>query len=165
MKNSPQLVPCQPKASRCGSQSSTRDVDENGAATSRHPRSRVMIDLDDQVIEVVRPPEAIAVHIGPCTKRTIIPAVGGRFAPGVVAMNWTYRQQSTRACQAIGAPPQPDQTKTAAWRSGISFPFVRSDASASKCYRKVQRSDREPSLPPVSGSGTNKNERKCDPAH
>ena len=41
------------------------DVDEHGAAAKSHARARVVVDLDEQVVQAVGPEQAVAWFIGP----------------------------------------------------------------------------------------------------
>ncbi len=60
------------------------DVDEDGAAASGHPRPRVVVDLDDQVIEAVVAAEPVAWFIGRPPESVVVTPVMRVFAPCVV---------------------------------------------------------------------------------
>ena len=72
-------------------------MDENGAAPAGHARPDIMVDLDDEIVKTVGPPQAVAWFIGRPLECLVVAPVVWVFAPGVV---WPYppnRQEHTRA--------------------------------------------------------------------
>src|SRR5262245_30324133 len=99
-------------------------MQEYGAAPAGNPRPRVVIDFDDQVVQMVVTPEAVARLIGRATERTIVAAVTGIFAPGHGGIDADCGQPRQRLAAAVGAPPQPPEAETAARRGTIALPLV-----------------------------------------
>jgi hypothetical protein len=105
-------------------------MDEYGAAPPSDAWPRIMIELDDHVIEMIGAPKAIARCVGLRANRLIVSAVVRLFAPGI---NETYPprgQQRAGVRAAIRAPPQPHQAKLAAGRGAVAFALVGADAGA-----------------------------------
>src|SRR5262245_59840362 len=67
-------------------------VQEYGTAALSHPRAPIVVDLDDEVVEPVLAPQAIAWFIGRAAERTVIPAVRRVLAPGEVRADAPDRQ-------------------------------------------------------------------------
>src|SRR5262249_56561913 len=89
-----------------------RHMHEHGAASACHPGAAVVVDLDDEIVEVVSSPEAVAAVAGWASKRVVIPPVGGILAPGEVGGDAAGGQQGARMPMAICPPPQADRPKS-----------------------------------------------------
>jgi len=111
-------------------------VDEYGAAPARNARPSIVIELDDEVIEVIVAPEAIAWFIGRPDERTIVSPVCRRLAPSVVAADTPHRQRSPRPRLAISPPPNPHRRESSARGATITFALIRFDAAAAKRNRQ-----------------------------
>ena len=70
-----------------------RQVQEHRAAAAGDPGTGVVVDLDDEVVEVVLPPQAVAWFIGRAAERAVVAAVSGIFAPGKVGCDALHRQE------------------------------------------------------------------------
>src|SRR5262245_2631765 len=103
-------------------------MDEDGAAAPRRPRPGVMIKLNDQVVQVVRTPKAVALLPGASFDRTIIPPIRGVFDPGVVRFNAPRWQQCPRMRQTVGPPPEAYQVERAARSGTVALALVGCDA-------------------------------------
>jgi hypothetical protein len=80
-------------------------VDEHGASATGHPRSGIVVDLDDEIIEVVGAAQTITGNIGRAMNRAIIEAMTGILTPGIVGADPANRQQCPWPGRAIGPPP------------------------------------------------------------
>ncbi len=127
-----QVVPPQRDTARSRRKAFPGDMDEHGAAASGHPRTPVVIDFDDEIVEAVVPQKPIAWVIGRPPERMVIAPVRGVLAPGVVEPDPPYREQSSRARQAIGSPPQPDRAKPAGRCPAVTFALRRLDPGAAE---------------------------------
>jgi len=96
-------------------------MDENGAAEPGNARPGVVVEFDDEIVEVVAAVEPIAWFIGRPAERTVITAILGGFAPGIVRADPARREQGARAWQAIGPPPQTDGMKTPGGRGAVAL--------------------------------------------
>src|SRR5439155_1450896 len=110
----------------------SRHMNDDGAAPTRHARARVMVDLDDEIVEVIVPPEAVAAVIGRALERTVVAAIGGIFTPSKGRINASGRQQCRRVRMAIRAPPQADEAKAAARCRAITLEFVGAKSAAAE---------------------------------
>src|SRR5262245_25833600 len=107
-------------------------MEEHGAAATCHPGTHVVIDLDDEVVEAIIAPEAIAWFIGRPPERPVVAAVGGIFAPGDVRVDPPRGQEGAGPRVAIRPPPQLPQTEPPSRGRAVSLPFVGADAGAAK---------------------------------
>jgi hypothetical protein len=62
-------------------------MEEHGAASPGDAGPSVVIDLDDEIVETIIPPQPVAWFIGRACERAVISAVGGVFAPGAIGAN------------------------------------------------------------------------------
>src|ERR1700751_297133 len=83
-----------------------RQMQEHGAAAMRHPRAGVVIDLNDEVVEMMVPLQAITRAAARQRDRLIVIAVIRVFAPGVLRADGANGQKGPRPRMPIGAPPQ-----------------------------------------------------------
>src|SRR5262245_60412369 len=105
---------------------------EDRATASGHPRTGIVVDLDDEVVEVVAAPQPVAWFIGRAPERPIIAAVRGIFAPGNIAGNALRRQQSFGPRRPVRPPPQPPEPKPAPRRAAVALALVGADARAAE---------------------------------
>src|SRR5450759_4558887 len=76
-------------------------MDEHGAAAPGHARARVVVDLDDEVVERVLAREPVGLGAGRQLDRPIVMTVTGVLAPAVVApMRRTGNSVAGRGCRS-----------------------------------------------------------------
>ena len=92
-------------------------MDEHGAATAGYPGPGVVVDLDDEVVEVVVAPEAIAWFIGRAAERPIVAPICRVLAPGIGAPD---RSTGSKCAVVADDPPEttaaPYEIVPAEWR-------------------------------------------------
>src|SRR5438128_5567073 len=140
-------------------------MNEDGAAPTRHARARVMIDLDDEIIELIVPPQAVAAVIGRALEGTVVAAIGGIFTPSKGRINASGRQQCRRVRMAIRAPPQADEAKAAARRRAITLEFVGANAAAAEHDLQCARSGEQDASGPAPRTGPHADQGKGPPMH
>jgi len=115
------------KAFSCG-------VDEDRTAASGNAWARIVINLDDEIVEIVAPSQSIGRRFGRHFDPAIVPPVGRVLAPSIVGRNSLHRQRGRRSRMLVGAPPQLPQAETAARRTTIAFALVGLDPATTKCH-------------------------------
>lgn len=80
-------------------------MNKDGAASLGHTRARVVIDLDDEIVEVIVALQPVARRAIRQTDRAIVAAVARVLAPAVVGANRAHRQTRLWTRHAVGAPP------------------------------------------------------------
>ena len=137
-----------PKRDATGGRRETRarDVDKDCAASTGNTWPGVVIDLDDDVIEAVGPPQPVAWFIGRPPKCMVVAPVIGVFAPCIGRTDTANRKPCPRAGEPIGTPPQSHRTKLPVWGAPIALPLVGSDAGVAKRNRQAPRTGAEPPL-------------------
>jgi hypothetical protein len=143
-----QIAALQRDTTCCGSERFARDVDEHGAAAAGDPRSHIVVDFDNQVVQPIGAAQKIAWFIGRAAKDPIVAPVGGVLTPGVGRPDWARRQQCTRPRQAVGPPPQPQGMKTAARSGAIALALVGADAATAERNRQGQGAGEQPTPRP-----------------
>jgi len=138
---------------------------EHGAASACHPGAGIVVDFDDEIVEVVGPPKAVAAVGGCPSKRSVIPPVGGIFAPGEVGGDAVGGQQRSRVPVAIGPPPQADQPKSAPRGRAVALEFVGADTPSAEHDRERQRTREQDALGRAARSGPHPDQRKSASAH
>jgi hypothetical protein len=141
-----QVVFRQRDAARGGGESLPRYMDENGTAPTGHARSRIVVDLNDEIVKAVGPLQAIAWFIGRLAERLVVAPIVRVFAPGIAWSDPPNRQKHTRARQSIGPPPQSNRAKPAGGRRAVAFPLRRLGAGSAQCNPEYPVSGREPAL-------------------
>jgi len=164
-KQTLQGVRRQRHAARRGRSVGPRHMHEHGAASACHPRAGVVVDLNDEIVEVVGSPEAVAAVAGRASKRAVIPPVGGILAPGEVGGNAAGGQQGARVPVAIRPPPQADRPKSPARGGAVALEFVRPDAPSAEHHRQRQRAREQDALGRAARSGPHADQRKSASAH
>ncbi len=142
-----------------------RDMKKYRTAVAGDARARVMVDLDDQIVKPVGTFEAIAWFIGRPPEWTIVAAVLGVFAPGVVRRDRPDRQESAWSRQAIRPPPQPNRMKSADRRGAIAFAFRCLDACPAQSCANRALPRHEPSLRPQSRTDVHMDRRQGGLTH
>ena len=82
-------------------------MQEHGAATAGNARTKIVIDLDDEVVEVVLPCQPVAGLVIDQPDRLVVTAVVRIFAPGVFGPDGAKRQKCLWpwvAVQRFGCP-------------------------------------------------------------
>lgn len=154
-----QIAPAKRHAARSRCKAMAGDMDEHGAATPRHPRPPVVVDLDNKIIEAVVPSKPVAWFSGRPTERAVIAAIRRIFTPCVARPDAADGQQGRRSRRPIGPPPQPDRAKPADGCSAVSLPFIGFDgASAQRDPQRLRPAGHQPALPTAARTGTYMNE-------
>jgi hypothetical protein len=109
-----------------------RQMQEYRAAAAGHARPGVVVDLDDEVVQMIFPPQPVAWFSGRAVEWPVISPVGGIFAPGDIAGNAPDRQQCARARVAVRPPPQAQEPKPAARSGPVALELVGPDAPATQ---------------------------------
>ena len=138
---------------------------EHGAASACHPGAGVVVDLNDEVVEVVGSPEAVAAGAGGASKPVVIPPVCGILAPGEVGSDATGGQQGARMPVAIGPPPQADGPKSPPRGRPVALEFVGADTPSAEHHRQRQRSREQNALGRATRSGPHLDQRESAVAH
>ena len=150
---------------RCGRETHPRHMDENGTPPTGDARSRIMVDLNDEIVKPVGPAQAVAWFIGRPMERSVVAPVVWVFAPGVIRPYPPNRQEYTRAAQSIGPPPQPNRAEPANGRRAVTFPLRCVSAGSSQCHPKHPISRREPALAMSIRSAADMNDRERSSPH
>ena len=140
-------------------------MDEDGASAPGHARPGIVIDFDHEIIEVIGAPQAITGGVRLAANRMIVAAITRILAPCVLDADGADRQQRFWPRTAIGPPPQPYKTETAARRCAIALAFVGLDALAPERHRNMGGADHKPALASIAGSGADVNVRYSCAAH
>src|ERR1043166_4442969 len=107
-------------------------MQEHGAATPGNAGAGVVVDLDDEVVEVIFAPQAVAALAAPAPDRAIVMAVGGVFAPGILGANRANVKMRLGADVTVGAPPQAPGMKDAARGAAVALALVGLDAATAE---------------------------------
>ena len=121
-----------------------RDVDENGATASCNARTRVVVDLDDEIVERVLAREPVGAAVPRNVDMPVIATVARVFAPAVVRPDPSRRQKSLRPRMTVGAPPQAYQPVAAARRAAVALALVGANAAAAERNGNCATCGREP---------------------
>jgi hypothetical protein len=147
-------------ASRRRSKSHSGEVDEHGATAASDPRPGIVVNLHDEVVEMILPPQPIARRSIGTPNRPVVAPVGRVLAPGVRRANPSHRQTRAGPRAAVGPPPNAQRAEAAAWGCPVAFDFIRLDAAAPERHLQTQRPGDEPSPAPVSYPGRYRHPRK-----
>src|SRR5438067_6680632 len=107
-------------------------MQEHGAAAPGDARRRIVVDLDDEVVEMLLAPQPVAGLAARETNRLIVMPVGRVFAPGMFGTNRANRQEGLGPDMTVGAPPQPAWMEDAAGGAAVALALVGLDAATSK---------------------------------
>jgi hypothetical protein len=127
-----------------GRQSRAGDVNEYRAAASRDSRSRIMVDLDHEIVEMVVAPQPVTRRGARQSHRAVVSAVAPVLAPGVASADPPDGQRRARPRAAIGTPPQPDRPECPARRRAVAFAFVGANARVPKGHGAARRPGNQP---------------------
>ena len=160
-----QVVPPQRDTAGGRCKASAGDMNEYGTAAAGHPRPRVVIDFDNEVVEGVVAAQPVAWFIGRPAERAVIAPIRGVLAPGVVRPDATGRQQGSRPHQAVGPPPQPQRAKPAGRGPAVAFALACFDAGTAKRNGKGFRAGKQPTLCAPARPGANANDAQRSSLH
>ena len=138
---------------------------EHGAAAAGDARPRVVVELDDVVVEMIGAREPVAFAFLRDMDRLIIVPVVGVLAPAVAETDSPCRQKSARARPAVSAPPQTDKPENSTRAAAVALTFVDLDPRAADRHRNGQRAGQEPAARTHSRALTNSDEVKGGLAH
>src|SRR5262245_13576778 len=113
----------------------SRQMQEHGAAAPGNARARIVVDLDDEIVEVILAGQAVAGRTARKADRLVVMAVGRIFAPGILGTDRTDRQKAFRADMAVGAPPQAPRMEDAARGAAVALALVGPDAATAERNR------------------------------
>ena len=80
-------------------------MQEHGAAAAGDPRPRIVIDLDNEIIEVIGAFEAVTRMRAADPDRLVVMTVGRILAPGIIDLNGANRKKAARPRMTVGTPP------------------------------------------------------------
>ncbi len=129
-------------------------MQKHGAATSSDSRGGVVVNLDNEIVQVVVAPEAIAAAIAPEFYVLIVVPVGGVLAPRILRTDRADRQEGPWSRVTVCAPPEADRPEDTPRGPAIALALVGQDAAASERDRDRVTSSRQPAPTAISGSGT-----------
>ena len=122
----------QPDTACGGSEFFARQMDKHGAAAFRDTRLRIVVDLDNEIVQVILAHQPVAGLARLTCDCTIIVTVGGIFGPGVGRRDRADGQMCLWQGIPVGTPPQPDRAEYAARGGAVAFELVGLDSAASK---------------------------------
>src|SRR5947209_17083262 len=125
-------------------------MDEHGTAAAGDAGPRIVIELDDQVVEVVLAPQPVPGRGGRHPNGAVVVAVGRVFAPCVVRRDGPHRQPRWRARAAVGTKPNALEAEAAARRAAVTFALVGQNAAAPERHRQGQRPGLAPAAATIS---------------
>jgi hypothetical protein len=122
------------------------EMDKDGATAPGDAGPRIVVDLDDNVIEAVGAPKTVAWFIGRAPERAVIAAGGRVLAPGIARTDAPERQQCPGPEQAIGPPPNPNRMKPSGGRGAVAFSLGGLNAGAADRDGKDIAACKKPAL-------------------
>ena len=137
----------------------TRQMQEDRAAASGDARRKIVINLDDEIVEMVIAREPIAATVPIEPHRPVVAAAAGVLAPGVFRADGANRQECSRSRVAVGAPPYPPWPKRTLRGPAIAFALIGPDAATSQRDRYDLPANRQPTPPRVAGGRSNPDRR------
>jgi hypothetical protein len=119
-------------------------VDEDRAAAAGDARPRIVVNLDDKIIEIIYTCQPIGTCIRWHLDRSIIMAIGRVFAPTVRRGYPLCRKGCCWSRMPVGPPPKPPEPETAPRCTAVAFAFVRLDSATPERHWQSQHSCHEP---------------------
>lgn len=129
--------------------SGASQVDENRAAAAGHARARVVVELNDQVVQMIASPQAITSLARCQAQGLVVTAVLRVFAPRIEWRDAAGRKLRLRPRRPVRAPPQSLQAEPSTRCSTVAFPLVRLDASPAERNRERVHPNRQPAAAAV----------------
>ena len=84
-EQTPEVRHAQGHASRRWRALRPRDMHEDGAAAAGHSRAGIVVDLDDEVVEMIVPPQPVAWFSGRAAEGAVVAPVARILTPGNLA--------------------------------------------------------------------------------
>ena len=140
-------------------------MDEHGAPAPLHPRSCVVIDFDDQIVEMVIAPEPVPGFVSGAAEPAVIAAIAGVLAPRQLRLDASGRQQGGRPSGAVGPPPKPQRPEPPARRRAIPFELVGTDAGSAEHHRNGDVAGKQYAMAAIAGPNANPDQGKRAPSH
>src|SRR5436305_9450733 len=137
-----------------------RQMQEHRAAPPCGARAKIVIDLDDEIVEMVLAPQAVAAAVAVEPHRLVVVSVARILAPRIFGRDGTDRQKGARLRVAVGAPPQLARVKYALRRPTVTLALVGPDAATAERHRDGPPARREPAPARISCGGADGNRRK-----
>src|SRR5437667_4377847 len=101
-----------------------RQMQEHGAAAPCDAWTKVVIDRDDEIVEMVLAPQAVAAVVAVKPHRHVVMSVARILAPRIFGRDGADRQKGARLRVAVGAPPQLARVKYALRRPPVPLALV-----------------------------------------
>src|ERR1700733_3749160 len=130
-----------------------RQMKEHRTAAPDNPGLRVVIDLDDEIVEMIVAPQSITAVIMAERARPVVVAAGRVFTPGVPGADGANRQKGVRSRRTVGAPPQSQWPESPLWGSAVALALVGDDSTPPHGDRDGVRAGGEPAPARVTGRG------------
>jgi hypothetical protein len=124
-------------------------MDEHRAAAAGNAGPRVMINLDNEIVEMILTRQAIGSRMGADLDGLIVMAIGGVFTPAVRRSDALCRERGKWTCVPVRTPPEPAEAERAARGAAITFAFVGLNSAASERHRQYECSGRKPATPGI----------------
>src|ERR1700722_9341083 len=137
-----------------------RQMKEHRTAATGNPGLRVVINLDDEIVEMIVAPQPVAAVIMAERERSVVMAAGGVFTPGVLGPDGANRQKGLRSQRTIGAPPQLPWPESPLWGSAVALALVGDDSTPPQGDRDGVGAGGEPAPARVTGRGPNPDRRQ-----
>src|ERR1700761_9440828 len=133
---------------------------EYGAAATGDRGLRIVINLDDEIIEMIITAEPVASLVLPEVDGPIVTPAVGVFTPGVFRADRANGQKGRWPRVTVGAPPQPPGPESTARSTAVALALVGNDSAASQGHRNQVRARHQPAPGMVSGRSTDINRRQ-----
>jgi hypothetical protein len=140
-------------------------MEEYSAAAPSHTGPRIVVDLDDDVVEAVVPAQSVAWFIGRPPEGMVIAAVCRVLAPSIVGPDPPDREQCPREGQAVGPPPKPDWMKPARGCPAVALALGRPDPGAAERNPQYFGTSEQPTLRSPTWPRDDADEAKRSPSH
>ena len=135
-------------------------MNEHGAAAPGDAWPRIVIDLDNIIVEAVLALEAVAILIVAAPDWHVVMAFGGILRPRIARLDRAHRQERSRSNVSIGSPPHLHWMKNPARRSTVALEFVGLDSATSERNRHELAACDQPATARISGTGMDLDRRK-----
>src|SRR6201991_3212558 len=124
-------------------------MQEHCAATAGDARRRVVINLDDEIIEMIIAPQAVAALLAREPNRLVIVPIARVFAPAVLRRDRADRQEGCGPGETVGTPPQLQRAKNALRGSSIALALIGTDPAAPEGHRNDPIAGDQPASPRI----------------
>ena len=130
-------------------------MQEHRAAAAGDARMRVVIDLDNEIVEVIVALEPVAAP-GPIQSHRLVVVPARRvFAPGIFWPDGSNGQEGARPGMAIVPPPQLPGPERAFWSPAVAFALVGLNPAASERDWNGLPARGQPAPARIAGGGAN----------